>query len=707
MWRCLVFLLLLSTSVSHPGIQEDVESFERDYGKVISYAKRSRWKKAGELLDKVLLDHALAPYVFAKKREILEYLERCAFHSEYPDAKPADVVSGELHSYDSKRGKIKITYSGNYRDFDKSTDFRYHQAKLAGPTTIEISGKSHPVGQTLYARACVGNKIAYSVIFGCNEDASGWFPGRIRVFKNEVWEEVDTRKMSPVKGGKKFKLKLKIGAKSINAYYNGRAYMAAKKKSNLWESWGIDLNKAIEKVTLTGTIEPSWIKGKIDQRRQENLASFRSTFKLSAIAPSWLLKKQEAVARGKSDRRNFPGKMNTVVRNNLSQVWRFERLSEWELGLAEVEKLPSSIPAITKEWYRGVFKSRLGRWPESLIHADAVLAVDPTFFEASALRGNALERLRRRKEARAHWRSLIRSYPGESYSFISLAYLLLDINEIDQAQKILSNAIANGHRNRQIKELEETLFRAKNGPKWGRVFVWKSRHYEVHTDIDKKTAEESAKVLEKAFSAYSAYMGRVKNTQKSRFRVFIFSGEAGYAEYVTRLSGSPSSHTAGLYFPLLKQLLIWNLPNRDDMLKTVQHEGFHQFIDSITEEMPTWLNEGTAEYYETATSGRWSKTPVRPDHLTHLDSVVGDLAKFVRIKHKDFYARAGFNYARGWALVYFLRHSTPANKALLVALHEKLKSGMRQLQAINQVFDQVSMKQIKIEIETFLKELPR
>ena len=54
----------------------------------------------------------------------------------------------------------------------------------------------------------------------------------------------------------------------------------------------------------------------------------------------------------------------------------------------------------------------------------------------------------------------------------------------------------------------------------------------------------------------------------------------------------------GLYSPALKQLLIWNQPNRKKMLETVRHEGFHQYLDGVMSDPPPWLNEGLAMYYE-------------------------------------------------------------------------------------------------------------
>ena len=50
----------------------------------------------------------------------------------------------------------------------------------------------------------------------------------------------------------------------------------------------------------------------------------------------------------------------------------------------------------------------------------------------------------------------------------------------------------------------------------------------------------------------------------------------------------------------VKQLLIWNVPERESMLSTIRHEGFHQSLDRISGEAPDWLHEGMAESIEEA-----------------------------------------------------------------------------------------------------------
>ncbi len=688
--------------------QDDEKAFNADYAKVLRFTKINRWTKAGDLLDDLLTKHASAPYVFSRRREILEYLERCAFHSKYPDAKPKDVVSGDLKSYDPKRGTIKITYNGNFRDFERSNGLRIHKARLTGPATIEVSGPKHPIGKQLMVMIDSYKDNAYTVLFGCEQENDSWFPARLRGLKNGKWVDLDYKEISPVKGGKKFKFKIKVKSTSIQASYNNRGYLQGKKKRNHWGYWGFDDNTAVDKVTLKGAIQPAWIKGLIDEKRQKDRATFASDFRIERVAPRWLLNGRPPVAKVKKvkrDDRAYPGELTPSQHEALKSMRDLATFKNWELALKKAEALSPEIPQATRSWFLALYQTKLDKWDLALKNAGISAKLDPTFYESGSMWADLLTRSGRKEEARKVWRSLLKSHPQEAYSYSSLAYLLMEHNELPAADAVIKDAIKRGLRSRQIKALEDTLFRASHGPKWQNVYHWKSRHYEVHTDIDKKTAEDASRILEKAFTAYSTYMGRTKTKAPRRFQVYIFSGEAGYHEYVRSLIGTPKTHTAGLYFPLLKQLLIWNLPDRKSMLKTVQHEGFHQYVDSITEEMPNWLNEGTAEYYETATSGRWSNTPIRKDHLSELAGGVRDLGRFVRISYRDFYGSASFNYARAWALVYFLRHSTPTNKKVLTSLHDKLKSGMTSKKAIEEVFGQLDMKALKVEMEAFLDEL--
>lgn len=123
--------------------------------------------------------------------------------------------------------------------------------------------------------------------------------------------------------------------------------------------------------------------------------------------------------------------------------------------------------------------------------------------------------------------------------------------------------------------------------------------------------------------------------------------------------GRPNEHVAGLYSRVLKQLIIWNLPDKQDMLETIRHEGFHQYLDRFLPDPPTWVNEGLAVYHENARSvrGRLKFGQLHPRRLALLmERGFIPLETFVHQSHPEYYAGGLRSYAQAWALIHFFKH---------------------------------------------------
>jgi hypothetical protein len=205
-----------------------------------------------------------------------------------------------------------------------------------------------------------------------------------------------------------------------------------------------------------------------------------------------------------------------------------------------------------------------------------------------------------------------------------------------------------------------------------------------------------------------------------RFRVFLFSGESGYLKYCNKIKSKPMIHTAGLYSPMLRQLLIWNLPDTEAMLRTVRHEGFHQYLDCLMDNPPIWFNEGLAEYYEIADyvyrGLRCRGGQVSTGHLLALhplDQVIGlsrqlnitPLDRFLFITPEAFYKNPKVHYAQSWAFIHFLRHSTDQNKQLFWTLFDALQKNIPTRQALNQVFQGRDLGKLQEAFKTHIKDL--
>jgi len=188
----------------------------------------------------------------------------------------------------------------------------------------------------------------------------------------------------------------------------------------------------------------------------------------------------------------------------------------------------------------------------------------------------------------------------DEYAHHELAWLLFYAGRPAETRSLIEEALRNGIPMGNLDPLNRILVRAEKGPVWETTYEFKSRHYHILSDMDVRTCMQAAEVLEKSYDAYTFKLQKVRDLKKRRFRVYLFSGEEGYRSYSMEVLGSGNRDSCGCYSGLLKCLLIRNLPKREDMMVTVRHEGFHQYLDRIMHDPPRWLNEGLAQYYEIA-----------------------------------------------------------------------------------------------------------
>jgi hypothetical protein len=220
--------------------------------------------------------------------------------------------------------------------------------------------------------------------------------------------------------------------------------------------------------------------------------------------------------------------------------------------------------------------------------------------------------------------------------------------------------------------------------------------------MDSKVCFEASQILEQAYAVFATRLERPPATTE-RFKVFLFSGEAGYQDHIKDLIGETVPHSAGLYMPALKQLFIWNLPEREDMMKTVRHEGFHQYLHRIMDDPPLWFNEGLAEYFEEAkvVDGKWTTGFTRRDHLEMLELATKEkkgpkrLSEFLFIDDRAFMEQAFVNYPQSWAFIHYLLHTTRENRQLFDRFWDSFKKIPAHGDAIRAALGNVSLEALE------------
>jgi hypothetical protein len=163
---------------------------------------------------------------------------------------------------------------------------------------------------------------------------------------------------------------------------------------------------------------------------------------------------------------------------------------------------------------------------------------------------------------------------------------------------------------------------------------------------------------------YSRYFG---NWQlKDGARVVVFNNADDFREYSRRAVGMTHGSLAGYYHLKTDEAgnTFFELVTFEsaDLWQVLAHEGFHQFIGyEMGLTIPTWLNEGMAQYFEnnSVRNGRLIPGEIDPRRLASAQAVIRAgkapaVAELLAMDRQTFYTNAEVTYPVSWALVYYL-----------------------------------------------------
>jgi hypothetical protein len=667
------------------------------------------------LLDATLAAHEGKDYVLAKRVELEDLARRLSFAETCPPPDPKTLVEGELRKWISKTGEIEIRYrDGRPTDLKSEGGGLLFPARFRGAYTVTVKGSSYPsqtsqapIVQVGWEKDARGKVRGWAVSFGVPPYDQGnqrvWLPARIVSFEGDDEKVLVEKATSPGRPGKPFRLDVVVQSSRVTASLDGTIIGSAPKNDSVFgfawikvPDWG--------EITISGLVEPSWIQSKVDAVVDKGRAAFDKRFDVRKRLPAWLYARPAPAsstpspaptAGGPSPSGSSPSSGSSpgstkraptgiaavpaALRATYMAGLAKARAGDGAGALAAAEELEAKgAPVAVAAMLAAEACLLLDDSTKALAHLDRVLAADPDAFEAFVLKTRLLGRLGRDADLVATV-AAARARPDASLDVFEAAGLaLLFAGRLDDARSCVEDATRRGRRSPTLETVARVVVRAKNGPDWPRTFEARSANYRVVSDIDQDTCRKAATVLEEALGAFRSRVGMLQAEPKRLYDVFLFSGEAGFQRYVADsalLSGKGPERAAGLYSGVMKQLLIWNLPNRDEMMSTVRHEGFHQYLDRLMPDPPVWLNEGMAVYFEVVPppGGELHLERPRADQLDALkDKPLVPLEAFTRIKPKEFYATAPQSYAQAWLLVHMLHHGSTKHRELRVNLMKRL-----------------------------------
>jgi hypothetical protein len=187
-----------------------------------------------------------------------------------------------------------------------------------------------------------------------------------------------------------------------------------------------------------------------------------------------------------------------------------------------------------------------------------------------------------------------------------------------------------------------------------------SKYYVIHTDIDPDDAREAIVRMTKMAEEYHERTKSFAGTIRTQFPFFLYRSAEDY-----HANGGPPG-TAGLFVVDEKGARLLAIAGQKTTLNTwhtVQHEGFHQFAHAVIGgHIPTWLNEGLAEYFgESIFTGDGFVTGIIPPwRLARLkrefdDDQLKSVHDIMETSSEKWLMEMNIrNYDQAWSMVHFL-----------------------------------------------------
>lgn len=674
---------------------------------------KGKWKKAKETLVDFLAEAGAEDALVVRWPFFADGLKACTFWSNY-EVPDSDEVVPQLLSWKERTGDLKLRYKrGEAGDFleieqEDGESVYLHPMRFTGPYSIEFRGRSLQAAPVVYIDWFWGSiknltSTSYAVVFG--EQTSIW------EFSGNGASQVDSAPAS-LSFERPYSFEVKVASNSVTASYNGKRLLKIKRPKGDYGQFGLVDLDAFEEVQVVGEVEPAWITGLVEAEVAAAFARFEEGYDPVGEASTALRERIKGEAKEAADfGLACPGDQPEGDETVLSAAKVYVDEEEFTDGLKWAKTLGSDgASEVVRDWILANFQLYAGDAEEAYATLERVAEADPEFYEGRLYRTWMSRTQEGQDDSLLEHEKLILDFPDHVEPYEALALFHLYEGRAEEAAEVLQVAVQNGVPMSVLHDVGITLLRERQGPAWPDVETYASKNYRVFSNAGKRTCVKVATELDETLRSYEREMGRVQDKDVPKFAVYFFAAEAGYQSYCKDLLGAPAESTLGLFHPALKQLLVWDSSDPGSTMRTVRHEGFHQYFDRLVGDSPVWLNEGMAEYYEQArfVGGRWKEGQVNEEHVALLRATRKNwtpLETFVRMDNRAFRAKSSLHYAQGWAFVHFMKNSGRGSKQIFDALLDGLKEGGANADVIEAAFEGVDFRQLETDFRSYVLDL--
>lgn len=155
-------------------------------------------------------------------------------------------------------------------------------------------------------------------------------------------------------------------------------------------------------------------------------------------------------------------------------------------------------------------------------------------------------------------------------------------------------------------------------------------------------------------------------------KVYLFRDEQEYQKYLQATHPGLPSRRA--YFISTRDELAVYTYWGERIQEDLRHEYTHGLLHSVLMDVPLWLDEGLAEYFEVIGT---EPGTINPEYAERLSKAIQngwepDLARLESLERVDQMQRA--DYREAWAWVHFMLHHTPETRQVLLSYLHDLKN---------------------------------
>ena len=236
---------------------------------------------------------------------------------------------------------------------------------------------------------------------------------------------------------------------------------------------------------------------------------------------------------------------------------------------------------------------------------------------------------------------------------------------------------------------------------WKEGYSIETRHYQVTGNIPPGQLAKRARDLEALYAAYSTFF-ETEDDAPLKFEVHICDTWKAFQELSTAcdrpLQVENGSVLGGFFVPMCQSLWIYEesgqLGGPSMAIEHVMsHECSHQFLHMAcngSDNVPTWINEGVAVYFENGVlaAGKYQhRFPV--DRIKRLASIYRERRTTLQPMgiYLDHHGSIGADlYGEVFAMVHFWAFGQPGGRQRFHAFWKALRTGEDGLEAFNRIF---------------------